>query len=361
MPRKDYYKTLGVDKNASDTDIKKAFRKLARKYHPDVNPNNKEAEARFKDINEAYEVLGDPEKRKDYDTLGDSFFESFRPSGSGYEGFSYQDFENIFRGFGGFENIFGDMFGRGERGRAAPARGEDIRYTMDVSLDDVLTGRKADISFYHTTNCNTCGGTGVKPGSTGSVCSQCGGRGSIAYSRGLFSMSRTCPACGGTGRVNIESCSACGSKGDIPKHEKISVKIPPGVDNGSLIRVAGKGNAGKYGGPAGDMYIEVRVRDKPPFKRDGQSIEVKASISIPQAVLGGVIEVPTIDGKASMKIPPGTQNGQVFRLKGKGLPPLGGGKRGDQFVEVQVDIPGDIDGETEEIIRKLDEKLSGKR
>ncbi len=361
MARKDYYKILGVDKNASDEEIKKAFRRLARKYHPDINPNNKEAEEKFKEINEAYEVLSDPQKRKDYDTMGDSFFESFRPSGSGYEGFSYEDFENLFRGFGGFEDIFGDIFGRGRRTERAPARGEDIRYLMEIDLEDVLKGKKTEISFYHDAQCSTCHGTGVRPGSTGEICQQCGGTGNITYSKGLFKMSQTCPKCGGTGRVNIESCRSCEGKGYKPKAEKISVKIPPGVDNGSLIRVAGKGNAGRYGGPSGDMFIEIRVKERPPFRRSGQSINVKATITIPQAILGGTIEVPTIDGKASMKIPPGTQNGQVFRLKGKGLPPLGGGKRGNQYVEIQVEIPRNIDRETEELVRKLDEKLYGKR
>jgi len=359
MPKKDYYKTLEVDKKASDAEVKKAFRKLARKYHPDVNPNNKEAEAKFKEINEAYEVLGEPEKRKKYDTMGDSFFEGFRPSGSGFEGFSSQDFENLFRGGGGFEDIFGGMFGRGGTRRAAPQKGEDLKYRMEIDLEEVVTGKKVDISFYHTISCSNCGGSGEKPGGKSNTCSQCGGSGNVAVSRGFMKMQQTCPACHGMGKVNVEACYSCGGKGEIAKHEKLSVKIPAGVDNGSMIRLAGKGNAGTHGGPAGDLYIETKIKDKPGFKRDGRDITVEAAISVPQAILGDTIEVPTIDGKASMKIPKGTQNGQKFRLKGKGLPPMGGGTRGEQYLLITVTIPKDLDEEAEELVRELDRKLRG--
>ena len=358
MAKKDYYKTLGVDKNVDGTAIKKAFRKLARKYHPDVNPNNNEAEAKFKEINEAYEVLGDEKKRKQYDSMGDSFFEGFKPSGSGFEGFSYNDFENIFQGFGGFQDIFGNIFGGRTSGRAAPIKGDDMRYVMEIDLEDVVTGRKTTISYYHTRGCDECKGTGLKPGSTGSSCSTCNGSGKVIYSKGSLKMAQTCPACGGGGRVNIESCPSCSGSGEMPKKEQLSVKIPAGVDTGSLVRIAGKGNAGKNGGPNGDIFIEIKVKDKSPFTREGQSIEVRADISIPQAILGGVIDVPTIDGLASMKIPKGTQNGQKFRLKGKGLPKVGGGSRGDQYVKVHVDIPTVIDEETEKLIRELEMKLN---
>ncbi|MDH3972725.1 MAG: molecular chaperone DnaJ [Deltaproteobacteria bacterium] len=357
MPKKDYYKMLEVDKKASDADIKKAFRKLARKYHPDVNPNNEEAEAKFKEINEAYEVLGDTEKRKQYDTMGDSFFEGFRPSGSGFEGFSSQDFENLFRGTGGFEDIFGGIFGRGGARRAAPQKGEDLKYRMEIDLEEVVTGKKVDISFYHSTSCTSCGGSGEKPGGKSDTCSRCGGSGNAALSRGFMRVQQTCPACNGAGRVNVEACSSCGGKGEIAKHEKLSVKIPAGADNGSMIRLAGKGNAGRHGGPSGDLYIETKIRDKAGFKRDGRDITVEALISVPQAILGDTIEVSTIDGKASMKIPKGTQNGQKFRLKGKGLPPMGGGKRGEQYVLVTVNIPKNLDGEAEDLVRALGRKL----
>lgn len=359
MAKKDYYKVLEVDKKASDADIKKAFRKLARKYHPDVNPNNKEAEAKFKEINEAYEVLGDPEKRKQYDTMGDSFFEGFKPSGSGFEGFSSRDFENLFRGMGGFEDIFGGIFGRGETRRAAPQKGEDLKYMMEIDLEEVVGGKTVDISFYHTVSCTGCGGSGEKQGGRSDTCSRCGGSGNVSISRGFMRVQQTCPECGGLGRINVEACDSCGGKGEIAKHEKLSVKIPAGVDNGSMIRLAGKGNAGRQGGPPGNLYIETKIKDRPGFTRDGKDLIVKAVISVPQAILGDTIEVPTIDGKASMKIPKGTQNGQKFRLKGKGLPPMGGGPRGEQYVLVTVSIPKDLDSETEELVRKLDRKLRG--
>jgi len=354
VARKDYYNILGVDKKADQAEIKKEFRKLARKYHPDVNPNNKEAEAKFKEINEAYEVLGDAKKRKEYDTMGDRFFENFQPRGSGFEGFSFDDFG---QSFGGFEDIFGDVFGRMSTRKTAPVRGSDIRYAVEIDLDSVLTGKKLEVSFYHTVGCDSCRSTGVKPGSKSSACSTCGGKGSLKSARGLFSMSQICQTCGGAGMVNLESCSSCKGQGEIQKHETISVKIPPGVDTGSLIRVAGKGNAGKNGGPGGDMFIEIRVREKAKFRRDKQSLEINAHVPVTDAILGGVLEVPTIDGIASMNVPPGTQNDQKFRLKGKGLPPLGGGRRGDQFVKIRVDVPKDIDSETRELVRALAKKL----
>ena len=357
MTGKDYYKILGVDKKASETDIKKAFRKLARKYHPDVNPDNKEAEAKFKKINEAYEVLGDPKKKEQYDTMGESFFEGFKPSGSGFENFSSQDFSNLFRGAGGF----GDIFGGGRRAKAASLKGEDLKYLMEVDLEDVLTGKKVGISFYHTTGCGSCNGRGTKPGSTGSTCHQCSGSGSVSYSRGFFSTSQTCPHCGGLGRVNVEVCNSCSGKGEIRKNEKLNVKIPAGVDTGSMIRLAEKGNAGSNGGPNGDMYIETKVRKKRGFRREEQSLYIDRAITVPQAILGATIEVATIDGKATMKIPGGTQNGQKFRLKGKGLPPMGGGARGDQYVVVLVDIPQDIDDETRAIVEELGKKLSRRK
>ena len=360
MAKKDYYKDLDVDKGASEADIKKAFRKLARKYHPDVNPNDKGAEARFKEINEAYEVLGDPEKRKRYDTMGDSFFEGFKPSGSGFEGFSPGDFENLFRGGGGFEDIFGGMFGGGRSRAAGPERGEDLKYMIDVGLEDVVSGRKVEISFYHTVSCSTCSGRGEKPGGKSETCRQCGGSGSVSVSRGFMNMSQTCPACSGSGKVRVEPCDSCGGKGEIAKHEKLSVKIPPGVETGSRIRLGGKGNAGKRGGRSGDLYIETRVKDRDRFKRDGQSITVEATISVTQAILGDTIEVPTIDGKATMKIMEGTQNGQKFRLKGRGLPPMGGGARGDQYVVVSVEIPKGLGSEAKELVRELAEKLDRK-
>ena len=361
MPKKDYYKTLGVDKNAADADIKKAFRKLARKYHPDVNPNNSDAEAKFKEINEAYEVLGDPEKRKKYDTMGDSFFEGYTPGGSGFEGFSYQDFENVFGGGAGLGDIFGNIFGGGGAARNAPRKGDDLRYMMDVEMEDVLNGKKVDVSFYHTSGCPACSGSGEKRGGKSDTCSKCGGRGTISMNRGFMNMAQPCPACGGKGKVHVEACDSCGGKGELAKHEKLSVKIPAGVETGSRIRLAGKGNAGINGGPDGDMYIETRVKNKRGFTRDGKSLSVEQSISVTQAILGDVIEVPTIDGKASMKIPKGTQNGQKFRLKEKGLPPMGGGTRGDQYVIINVDIPKDLDGEAEELVRQLDKKLSGQK
>lgn len=354
MTGKDYYKILGVDKTADEAKIKKEFRKLARKYHPDVNPDNKEAETKFKEINEAYEVLGDSKKRKEYDTMGDSFFDNFQSKGSGFEGFNFNDFE---RSFGGFEEMFTGGCGKRSPTKAAPVRGENLKYVVEIDLKHVVTGKTLEVSFYHSIGCTYCNSTGEKPGSKSRTCSTCGGKGSVISSRGFFQTSQTCKACKGLGKVNVESCPSCNGQGETQKRETISVKIPPGVDTGSVVRVAGKGNAGKYGGPSGDMLIDIRVREKAKFKRDKQSLEIKAHIPFTDAILGGVLEMPTIDGKASMTIPPGTQNDQRFRLKGKGLPPLGGGPRGDQFVKIKVDIPKKIDMDTRELVEALAKKL----
>ncbi len=364
MTKKDYYKILGVKKNASQDDIKKAFRKLARKYHPDVNPGDKEAEAKFKEISEAYEVLSDPKARQEYDTRDSFDFSDFfgqRAAGAGAGGGSYRGFK---RGFAHVDlsDIFGDIFGAGSMGgtetpfgagSSAPRKGRDIYYKMWVDFMDAIRGTRTEISLDHEIACSACGGTGLSPSGKWVSCPECGGSGRIQMAGMGIPVQQTCPTCKGTGRVNTTPCAVCGGTGRQRKTERIAVKIPPGVGQGSKIRLAGKGEPGFNGGPPGDLYIEVQLRPHPLFTRKGNDLYCKVPISIPEAVLGGRIDVPTIDGAVKMKIPPGTPNGKKFRLAGKGVKPLKGGRKGDQYVEVEVVIPKTVSGRVKELFEEL--------
>ncbi len=364
MTKKDYYSILGVKKDASQDEIKKAFRKLARKYHPDVNPGDKEAEAKFKEISEAYEVLSDPKARQEYDTRDSFDFSDFfgqRAANAGPGG-SFHGFKKGFTHVD-LSDIFGDIFGGAgataggaspfEAGPTTPQKGRDVHYKMWVDFMDAIRGTRTEITLDHEVACPVCGGTGASPSGKWVTCPDCGGSGRIQMAGLGVPVQQTCPTCRGTGRVNQTPCAVCGGTGRQRKSERISVKIPPGVGQGSKIRLAGKGEPGINGGPPGDLYIEVQLRPHPVFTRKGNDLYCKVPISIPEAVLGGRIEVPTIDGTVKMKIPPGTQNGKKFRLAGKGVKPLKGGRPGDQYVEVEVVVPKNVSGRAKELFEEL--------
>ncbi|MHB8174558.1 MAG: molecular chaperone DnaJ [Nitrospirota bacterium] len=364
--KRDYYEVLGVAKTSDEKEIKKAYRKLARKYHPDLNPGDRDAERKFKEIGEAYDVISDSKKRGMYDQFGHAAFDQtaggqssgfggrstgfgggarpggfrseYRPGGGGQAGFRPEDFEGFSQGGRptGFEDIFSGLFGGGRA--AGPMKGQDTTTTMEVDFEDALFGTSAQLNLRREAPCASCGGTGTQPGTAPRNCPDCGGAGQIKAGRGMFSINRTCPHCGGTGKVK-DLCRTCGGGGYIPKAEKFTVKIPPGVDNGSKIRLAGMGGPGMNGGPPGDLYIITKVRRHPYFERRVDDLYSEIPITFSEAALGAKVDVPTKDGIVSMTIPPGTQSGQEFRLRGKGAPHLGGSGSGDQYVRVKVAVP----------------------
>ena len=355
---KDYYRILGVDRKASLAEIKKAYRKLARKYHPDLNPGDKTAEAKFKEIQEAYSVLSDPKKKKQYDQYG--FVGDVRPGASqrtytsGFEGFDFSSFgSSTFRDF--FENIFGQTAARPQQ---RPARGEDLHYSMKVSFMDAINGLKTRIQLTRMAFCSSCQGKGFVSTGGQQVCTVCGGSGQTGLQRGFMKFATTCPACGGTGRTPGQECSICRGSGLVPKTELIGVRIPGGVNTGSKVRIPGKGNTGRLGGPSGDLFITIEVDLHPLFKREGSNIYIKLPITVTEATLGSKIEVPTLYGKTKIKIPPGTRSGQKFRLKDKGAPVPGRRTRGDQFVEVSIVPPPFNDQRIRDLMREL-ERISG--
>lgn len=336
---KDYYKILGVDKNASDDDIKKAFRRLARKYHPDLNPGNKSAEDKFKEINEAYAVLSDSKKRAEYDR-GETvdFSEYFKG-----RGFSFD--------FGDISNIFGDIFGGGFTTSQDQMPGENLRMSMELDLVDSFKGVTKEITISRAKQCQTCLGKGAKSYET---CQVCGGKGTVSGSKGLFKSMQICNTCGGNGKRIKESCSVCRGEGRVYQTEPVKIKIPQGVKDGSTIRLRGFGNAGIGGGQSGDLLIDISIRPHPYFRRDGEDIYVQAPITFGEAVLGTRIEVPTIEGLAMMKIPAGTQSGQKFKLSGKGFVDPKTKKRGDQYVEIKIVVPRDIPDSAVKIIQEIE-------
>ena len=347
--KKDYYEILSVKRNATDAEIKKAYKKLARQYHPDVNPGNKEAEEKFKEISEAYHVLSNKELKKKYDQFGHTnrWAEEFG-------GFDFSNFD-----FGGFGSIFEDFLGGGRTAAKTrvPSQGRDLQYSMEIGFMDAVKGISTTISINKEVACDECGGRGLKKGGSRSVCPDCNGSGSRTVSKGPLRFSQTCNRCLGTGYLNMEPCRACSGRGSYQKNERLRVRIPAGVDTGSRVRLAGKGEPGINGGAPGDLYIITKVHPHLFFERKGDNIYVEIPVTLGEAVFGTKIEVPTIDGKTLMKIPPGTQNGQKFRLYGKGIPHLKGGGRGDKYVTVQVSIPKNLDENSKELLKQF-EKLN---
>jgi molecular chaperone DnaJ len=352
--KRDYYDILGISKNASETDIKKAFRKLARKYHPDVNPKDKTAEQKFKEMNEAYEVLSDAKKRQQYDQFGHAAFDpGFGQGpgpGQGFEGFT-QGAES-FRG-GGFEDIFGNMFGERMRPQG-PKKGEDTIYSVEVDLEDAIFGKTMQIDLRHDVTCAACSGSGSQPGTSPRTCPTCMGSGNVSKGMGFMKIAQPCPTCRGEGTINPSPCRTCGGRGSVSKSERLNVKIPAGVDNGSRVRVAGMANPGERGGPAGDVYIVTKVRSHPYFERKGDNLYSEAPVTVKEAALGDKIEIPTMDGTVWLTLPEGVQAGQQLKLKGKGVPHLGGGGTGDHYVTVKVVTPGGLSEHGKEILRELD-------
>jgi molecular chaperone DnaJ len=340
---KDFYETLGVSKDASQDEIKKVYRKLARKYHPDLNPGDKKAEQKFKEINEAYDVLGDAKKREEYDRSGRSPFEG---GGAWYQDAARaRGFEDVFD-FG-----FGDILGRGAGPEAYGARGADLITGIEISLEEAFSGLTRPIQVTHEISCQACQGTGAQAYET---CKKCKGTGRIETSRGFFRMQQPCPECNGTGKKITKVCKVCSGTGKTTTTETVKVKIGAGVDNGTRMRVKGKGNAGWGGGPPGDLYIEISVRPHPVFKRVENDLYVDVPITFGEAALGARIEVPTIDGVAVMTIPQGTQGGQRFKLTGKGFPSPGGAGRGNQYVTAKLVVPKDITGKGREAIKEIE-------
>ncbi len=344
---KDYYRILGVERGASDEEIKSAFRKLARKYHPDHNPDNREAEERFKEINEAYACLSDPQKRANYDRFGTA--EGFGGAEAGFGGFS-GTFSDV------FEDIFGDFFGTftGRR-RPRPTKGADLRYDLEITLEEAVRGVEKEIKVPRWLRCEACDGSGAKPGTRPVRCPECGGTGQIHFQQGFFSVTRTCGRCGGTGEFISEPCKKCGGRGSVRRFRKISVKIPPGVDSGTRLRMGGEGELGSHGGPPGDLFIVLDVKPHRFFKREGLNLYCDVPITFPQAALGGEIEVPTLYGPEKLRIPAGTPSGKEFVLKGKGVPRLSGTGKGSQVVRVYIDVPRKLSQRQKEILQEFAE------
>jgi molecular chaperone DnaJ len=350
MAKADYYQVLGVEKNASPEEIKRAYRRMAIKYHPDKNPGNKEAEAKFKECAEAYEVLSDPQKRKQYDQYG---HEGLR--GASMHDFSRMNVEDIFSMFG-FDDFFGSVFGGGGRRagrRAGPVRGYDLETSVELTLDEVAHGTEKTIEFTRQDRCPTCNGTGAAPGTQPTRCPLCGGSGQVAKGGGFFQMVSTCPQCRGTGQVVKTPCPSCGGTGQVPKKRTVTIKIPRGVHEGQGIRVAGEGEPGRDGGPNGDLYCYVRIRPHEFLERDGNDLIAVVPISFTQAALGASIDVPTLDGTRQLRIPPGTQYGSVFRIRGQGLPDVRTGRTGDEMVQVTVEVPTNLNARQEELLREF--------
>jgi molecular chaperone DnaJ len=354
--KRDYYEILGIKKGASEAEIKKAFRKLARKYHPDVNPGDKAAEQKFKEMNEANEILSDPKKRKQYDQFGHAAFDpGFGQGGSAGPGPGFGGFSRggeSFRG-GGFDDIFGNIFGNRARPQG-PSKGEDITYSVEVDLEDAIFGRTMQVDLQRNVACGACSGSGAQPGTSRRTCPTCMGSGSVAQGKGFMQIAQVCPTCRGEGTINPSPCRTCGGNGDVQKSERINVKIPAGVDNGSKVRMAGMGGTGERGGPAGDVYIITKIRPHGYFERKGDNLYSEANVTVKEAVLGDKIEIPTVDGMVSLTLPPGVQTGQQLKLKGKGVPHFGGGGVGDHYVTIKVVTPTVISERGKEILRELD-------
>ena len=349
MARRDYYQVLDVARTATDVEIKKAYRRLAMKFHPDRNPTDHEAEGRFKEVKEAYEVLCDPQKRAAYDQFGHAGVDASRGVGQGFD--PRDAFGDI------FGEVFGDIFGGGRRNRSGVYRGADLRYELALDLEQAVFGAAANVEFTTLAECGECKGSGSAEGAKPATCETCRGAGQVRMQQGFFAVQQTCPRCQGRGQVITDPCSGCRGQGRLRRQKTLAVKVPAGVDDGDRIRLTGEGEAGRNGGPAGDLYVEIRVREHKIFERDGSHLSCEVPMSFATASLGGTIEVPTLDGNATIKVPPETQSGRVFRLREKGIKPVRGGPTGDLFCRVVVETPVNLSREQKELLRGLEDSL----
>ena len=354
MAKRDYYEVLGVERGASEAELKKAYRRLAMKYHPDRNPDDKAAEEKFKEANEAYEVLSDASKRSAYDQYGHAGVDPSMGGGGGF-GAGNANFSDI------FGDVFSDFFGGGGRGgqRGGPQRGSDLRYTLELDLEEAVRGTTVTIRVPSLVACKPCEGSGAKKGSAPVTCTTCGRVGQVRMQQGFFSVQQTCPRCHGSGKMISDPCGSCHGQGRVEEHKTLSVKVPAGVDTGDRIRLTGEGEAGTQGGPAGDLYVVVNVREHAIFQRDGKHLYCEVPISFADAALGGELEVPTLDGRVKLKIPEATQTGKLFRLRGKGVAPVRGGGAGDLMCRVVVETPVNLDKRQRELLEEFRSSLQG--
>ena len=349
MAKRDYYDILGVSREADEKEIKRAYRKLAMKYHPDRNPDDEDADHKFKEASEAYEILSDSSKRAAYDQFGHAGVDG--SAGGGFGGGGGASFSDI------FGDVFGDIFGGGRGGRNT--RGADLRYTLELDLEEAVKGKTVQIRIPGHTECNTCDGSGAEKGSRPEACGTCNGMGQVRMQQGFFTVQQACPTCRGSGKIIKNPCKKCHGAGRIQEEKTLSVKVPPGVDTGDRIRLSGEGEMGVEGGPSGDLYVQVAVREHSIFTRDGRNLYCEVPISIVDASLGGELEVPTLDGRVKLKIPPETQTGKLFRLRNKGVSPVRGGPSGDLLCRVVVETPGNLTKRQKELLEEFQKTLDG--
>lgn len=353
MAKRDYYEILGVSKDVTAAELKKAYRREAMKHHPDRNPGDSSAEEKFKEANEAYEVLSDDQKRAAYDRFGHAGVDG--QSGMGGGGAGFNNFSDI------FGDVFGDIFGGagGRGGRGGPSRGSDLRYNLDLSLEEAVKGTSVQIKVPTLVSCKVCEGSGAKPGSKPITCTTCGGHGQVRMQQGFFSVQQTCPTCRGRGTIISDPCKSCHGQGRTEETKTLSVKVPAGVDTGDRIRLSGEGEAGADGGPSGDLYVQVNVRKHDIFQRDGADLYCEVPIDFVDAALGGELEVPTLDGRVKLKVPPETQTGKLFKLRGKGVTPVRGGTQGDLLCRVVVETPVNLTSKQKELLREFQNTMKG--
>jgi len=352
MSKRDYYEVLGVQRNASEAELKKAFKRLAMKHHPDRNPDDTAAEEKFKEAKEAYEVLGDAQKRAAYDQFGHAGVDAGMGGGHPGGGASFSDI---------FGDVFGDIFSGGGGpggGQQRARRGADLRYNLELSLEDAVRGTTVKIRVPTSVTCSTCGGSGAKKGSKPEQCTTCGGVGQVRMQQGFFSLQQTCPQCQGVGQIIKNPCGSCRGQGRTQEHKTLSVKVPAGVDNGDRIRLSGEGEAGERGAPSGDLYVQITVKEHPLFVRDENNLYCEVPISFVTAAIGGSLEVPTLNGKVKLKIPPETQTGKMFKLRGKGVKSVRGGPVGDLLCRVQIETPVNLSSKQKELLKHFDETMS---
>jgi molecular chaperone DnaJ len=352
MSKRDYYEVLGVSRDVNEADLKKAYRRLAMKYHPDRNQDNDEAEIQFKEAKEAYDVLSNAQKRAAYDQFGHAGVDPSAGAGAG--GFGGDPFSDI------FGDVFGDIFGGGRRsGGSRVRRGSDLRYNLELSLEDAVAGTSVNIRVPTLVACETCDGTGARKGTSATTCTTCGGVGQVRMQQGFFSVQQTCPNCRGQGTTITDPCPDCHGQGRIQEHKTLSVKVPAGVDNGDRIRLAGEGEAGEHGGPSGDLYVQIQVKPHPIFRREENDLMCEMPISLGMAALGGELEVPTLNGRIKLKIPAETQSGKVFRMRGKGVKSVRGGMTGDLLCRVNIETPVNLNSRQKELLREFEESIQG--